>query len=301
MWQPLTQAKARNSSTTDCRTNRLNYRFKEPNIGKSLEKDSWAFSKPGYSSTILRIMLFKESLCLRAIFLHFLLSLVRFGRKKYKLLLGEQIVFSKIEQKDFFSGISHCTNRPSQILLSTKLVMFSSKLTAPQQFSEFKTISQDFCALRPILSPDEQGLAFFSQPKTLTHANALSLQVYSFSTGKTDEIIPVYRDDPNDNLDFFGLNSYYPEILQMHWLSDSLHLVFSTLYRFAANIYLVNIKTKSVKKLNPFSLQMDRWSILTLSLPDNLLIAKLESISQFQDKLCFLAGSDFLASEPCKL
>ena len=98
--------------------------------------------------------------------------------------------------------------------------------------------------MRPIVSPDNKKIAFFSCPMQRAHLNYLDMRLIDTETFEITQVFDVKKKyDPEG---FMGICGLYDDLKNFYWLNDNKHLIFTSIQSGQTNIFIVNTETKEV-------------------------------------------------------
>ncbi|EAR93056.2 prolyl oligopeptidase family protein (macronuclear) [Tetrahymena thermophila SB210] len=201
---------------------------------------------------------------------------------------GESIILQGYKlHPEFRYGILHCFNRQSDIFLLQNLnrnqlypkpAKNSSDAkndTASDEKKQlnFKVISQDEVSFKPMVSPDGQKIAYFGAPLSPPHLNYMGMKIINTQDWSIEEIIPIRKENLTESGEFMGICGFYDDLKNFFWLKDSIHFVLTTIVGHSLGTFLVNSKTKQIRRFAVNKTESDEFQVIDYNNKFNTLFA----------------------------
>ena len=213
---------------------------------------------------------------------------------------GSRLVFCGYKFKAVRFGIKYCYNRDSKIYYVNKLVLERLKEDKTKKLSEDEKkvqkekikqegeenkptlISDDDIAVFPVLNQDLTKLVYVFSPWTNTHTTGFGLKLIDLpidgfsSEGEKSKPKLVLDIVHERNPDFAGIMGYHEKLNTLSFLPNSKFIVFNSDIRSAVGLFILNIETKEVRRIDKPKFQSEEWKLNQTQ--NELLFARISNI-----------------------
>ena len=165
---------------------------------------------------------------------------------------GSALVFAGMKKEILRRGIAPSINREVSIYYMPKIELKQEK-TPRKPKIELISLTKDDIATIPVISNDLKKLIYFFSPKSLTHTFTMGLKTIDLTSENLKQspnaelsldIVKEY------NPEFSGVVGFHDPLIKAHWLSDSIHFVFNSAINGGVGLFILNTKTREVKRLD---------------------------------------------------
>lgn len=190
---------------------------------------------------------------------------------------GTKIVFCGYHLGQSGQGLLFAYNRDTKIYLIEDLKLeplnnkkpkeegsSSSSTDGKENKGDLVKLTKDYISIFPIVSNNFERVAYFFSPKVNTHGTGLGLKVLSLSQARAlnrqaeQLVLDIVRENKGE---FCGVMSYHDRLCKTRWLTDNKHLIFNTDIRGAIGLYIVNVDTKELKRIDAPEFSTEEWRI----------------------------------------
>lgn len=217
---------------------------------------------------------------------------------------GTKLVFCGYHLGQVKKGLKFCFNRDSKIYYIEKLaleILTKAKGNESiervdrlnrEEISEPIRLSSDFVSVFPIVDRSFTKLAYFFSPFKNTHAMGLGLKLINLQEVKasrkvTQELILDIVTE--NNPEFAGIMEYHDKLHKSNWLADSKHIVFNSNIGGAVGLFIVNVETKELKRIDKPKYHSEEWKLKNVQ--GNLIFASISNLHG-HSKLAIYEGLD---------
>lgn len=180
---------------------------------------------------------------------------------------GSKIVFCGYHLEKSQQGLKFAFNRDSKIYFLEHLALESlhpdpNKAKSSQGSSDgnnsLRKLSEEFISVFPTPDQSLKKVLYFFSGHTNLHATGLGIKLIDLEAGEQRVILDIVKEN---NPKFSGVMAYHDMLGKTSWLSDSKHVVFNTEIQGAVGIYVLNVESREMKRIDAPTYRSEEWRI----------------------------------------